>query len=392
MSELIQKNDSRASIRWKLLTSASALALAGYIASADAAAAADSDRPQIWIELGGQFEQMNDPWERFAPHFVSQIDTSVFPSPIEAQRPPGSAVSLDGKLSFQPEDSDWVFSAAVQFGRSSAAKHVEHQTSPASAVEVITFPYVHLYHRTGKTAPLARQFVDASARIEEHHRILDFQAGKDVGLGLFGGNGSSLVNVGVRFAQFTSTSKAMIAADPDFHFTYKYIRGYGRFPSLYLKIPRQGWHDYVANEDISRSFHGIGPSLSWQASVPFAGNAETTELTLDWGASAALLFGRQRTKVHHQTTGRYKSVHAFQSVGPVTYQPPPFDKTRSRSVTVPNVGGSLGLSFRYPNAKISIGYRADFFFGAEDGGIDTRKSENRSFYGPFASISIGVGD
>jgi len=391
MSELIQKNDSRASIRWKLLTSASALALAGYIASADAVAAADSDRPQIWIELGGQFEQMNDPWERFAPHFVSQIDTSVLPSPLVAQRPPGSAVSLDGKLSFQPEDSDWVFSAAVRFGRSSAAKRVEHQTSPASAAFLISFPYRHIYHFTQKTAPLARQFVNASARIEEHHRILDFQAGKDVGLGLFGG-GSSVVNVGVRFAQFTSTSKAMIAADPDFHFAYKYVNGFGRFPSFYGKLPRQGWHDYVANEDVSRSFHGLGPSLSWQASVPFAGNADSTELTLDWGAGAALLFGRQRTKVHHHTTGRYKSINNFQSVGPVTYQPAPFDKTRSRSVTVPNVGGSLGLSFRYPNAKISIGYRADFFFGAEDGGIDVVREKNRAFYGPFANISIGLGD
>ncbi len=56
---------------------------------------------------------------------------------------------------------------------------------------------------------------------------------------------------------------------------------------------------------------------------------------------------------------------------------------------------SAGLwAFRivYSDAKISFGYKADFFFGAIDGGIDARKNENRAFFGPYASISIGIGD
>jgi len=67
------------------------------------------------------------------------------------------------------------------------------------------------------------------------------------------------------------------------------------------------------------------------------------------------------------------------------------DHDRSRSVVVPNVGGFAGLSFRYSNAKVSFGYRADFFFGAMDGGLDMARKENQGFYGPFASISIGLG-
>ena len=66
------------------------------------------------------------------------------------------------------------------------------------------------------------------------------------------------------------------------------------------------------------------------------------------------------------------------------------DHTRSRNVTVPNIGGFAGLSFKYPNAKVSLGYRADFFFGAVDGGIDARKTYDRSFYGPYATVSIGL--
>jgi hypothetical protein len=40
---------------------------------------------------------------------------------------------------------------------------------------------------------------------------------------------------------------------------------------------------------------------------------------------------------------------------------------------------------------MSVGYRADFFFGAMDTGLDTRDRETRSFYGPYASVSIGLG-
>ena len=65
---------------------------------------------------------------------------------------------------------------------------------------------------------------------------------------------------------------------------------------------------------------------------------------------------------------------------------------RSRNVTVPNLGGYAGLSVNYSNAKISFGYRADEFFGAMDGGQATAKKENRGFYGPYANISIGLGD
>jgi hypothetical protein len=66
-------------------------------------------------------------------------------------------------------------------------------------------------------------------------------------------------------------------------------------------------------------------------------------------------------------------------------------QTRSRRVTIPNLGGFAGLSVRYPNAKFSLGYRADFFFGAVDAGIDARHAKDLGFHGPFATISIGLG-
>ena len=59
---------------------------------------------------------------------------------------------------------------------------------------------------------------------------------------------------------------------------------------------------------------------------------------------------------------------------------------------MPNLGGFVGVSFRLADAKVSFGYRGDFFIGAIDGGLDVQKSYNRSFYGPFANFSIGMGD
>jgi hypothetical protein len=73
------------------------------------------------------------------------------------------------------------------------------------------------------------------------------------------------------------------------------------------------------------------------------------------------------------------------------YQHTASPANRSRMVVVPNIGAFAGVSWRYQNAKVSFGYRADEFFGAMDGGIDTRRSENVGFFGPYANISIGLG-
>jgi len=124
-------------------------------------------------------------------------------------------------------------------------------------------------------------------------------------------------------------------------------------------------------------------------------------LDFDWGISAAVLFGRQKTHVQYDAKVRYNNP----PLGPryanylglppfgelVTVYNHPASATRSRSVVVPNLGGFAGISFKYDAAKVSFGYRADFFFGAVDGGIETAKSYDRNFYGPYASISIGLG-
>ena len=136
-------------------------------------------------------------------------------------------------------------------------------------------------------------------RNSEQHAILDFQAGKDVGLGLFGKDSSSTVSLGVRFAQFREKSNIALKSDPDWHFKQKYFHSIQTFA--------QPYHSNAAALTAQRSFRGVGPSLSWSASAPFAGNPQDGELTFDWGINAAALFGRQKARTQHHTTVRYNT-------------------------------------------------------------------------------------
>jgi hypothetical protein len=136
--------------------------------------------------------------------------------------------------------------------------------------------------------------------------------------------------------------------------------------------------------------------LSWSGSSPLAGNADTAELAFDWGVNGAVLFGRQKSRTSHETIGNdgYITFNVGAGQQPrrvVQYHrnPPPI--TRSRSVAVPNLGGFAGMSLKFPNAKVSLGYRADFFFGAMDAGIDARHTGDMAFHGPFAKVSVGLG-
>jgi hypothetical protein len=124
--------------------------------------------------------------------------------------------------------------------------------------------------------------------------------------------------------------------------------------------------------------------------VPVAGHEDGLTVAFDWGLNAAALFGRQKVHEDHSTTGYH--VYYVGAVKHINhYTNPVVSHDRSRSVFIPNVGGFAGVSLKFPNAKLSLGYRGDFFFNATDAGLDVRDEANRNFYGPFASISIGLG-
>jgi len=275
MSELIQKNDNRATIRWKLLTGASALALTAYVSSTAIAAAEDSSKPQVWIELGAELNNLNDNQQPFAPSFLS-MRPSIFDQPQSLEKPPLWGMEEFGQISFQPEDSNWIFSASIRYGRATKTRHRHQQTYPSSVVfhryptAPASFGTPPYSARVQTQRPRAAQFADTRARNSEQHTILDFMAGKDVGLGLFGKNTTSNVSVGVRIAQFRQKSNIALQSDPDWHFQAKYLPK--SFFGLLFRTDIQPYHSNSAGLTADRSFRGVGPSVSWNASTPFAGN------------------------------------------------------------------------------------------------------------------------
>ena len=283
MSELIQNHDNRATIRWKLLTGASALALTAYISSTALAKADDADRPTIWIELGGQMEQL----QGFNAPFTSDF-MSITPTPdvykgagfISNQNAPRFSFGEEASIRYQPENSDWIFSAGIRYGRSHARRH-KHKEGPQDAPILVTYStptsgYVLFSSvKYFSSKPLA----DIKTHDAEHHLILDFQAGKDVGLGLFGRNGSSTINAGVRLASFKNNSSVFATGRPEIGVQYRT----DVFGSI-LPLPVPTFHQYLMSGQAERSFQGIGPELSWNASAALAGNTQDGELTLDWGS------------------------------------------------------------------------------------------------------------
>ena len=401
-------NNTRArDLRWHLLSTVSALTL---IVSSPAAAG-DTDHPLLWIELGGSLDTLSGTDHRFDAPF---LDLTPAPtpyshgSPLELQKPSRFTYAGEGKLTFQPEDGNWVFSAGIRYGRSNNKRDTHHQTSVQTK---FANPLYALYKSFYPGTPskftqlpdfkyaTAQKFAETTINQSEHHLVLDFQAGKDVGLGMFGHGGSSVLSGGVRVARFSSHAEAKIRVKPDVDF-YNVTAFYGL-----IHLPVTRWSTYYLHGQADRSFNGIGPSLSWSASAPVAGNVQDGELSLDWGINGAVLFGRQKAKVSHQTTAR--DLHAKYYVTVPTsvyanghrqthyttrYKRTPAAQDRSRNVTVPNFGASIGVSYRIEETKLSLGYRADYFFGEMDGGIDAARKTTLGFNGLYASISIGLGD
>ncbi len=71
--------------------------------------------------------------------FTAPFMTAITPTPgptkgisfTGSQHPPRFAFGEEGKISFQPEDSDWIFSAGIRYGRSHGRQHV-HQAARTS--------------------------------------------------------------------------------------------------------------------------------------------------------------------------------------------------------------------------------------------------------------------
>ena len=195
MSELMNERSGKNQSRWQWLATTSAAALIASLHGSYSFEVADqdADRPTVWIELGGQLEHVSGQGNSFPVGFVSAFSDSVVlrpATPVQAQKPIPFSFAEQGKISLEPEDSNWVFSAAVNYGRSSNFRQVDQQTNK-------TFFVTYKYGQPNKNANPRGidKFSDTQSHHQESHAILDFSAGKDVGLGMLGKNASSVVSL-----------------------------------------------------------------------------------------------------------------------------------------------------------------------------------------------------
>ena len=343
--------------------------------------------PQVWVTLGGNYNGViNDDKEAYAPPFQALLPDSL-PTPASLQKPPASGFDWEGKLAYKPEGLDWVLKAGVRYGRTSRDNSVHKSLVPIRTMfpgffsTASQFPCSNLPPQSIHVCsqPAARRFIDAHENETERHTILDFTIGRDIGIGIFGAEGESEIGAGVRVAEFKSRTNSLFNSDPNY--------------DIYAPF-------FLANGDIfnvtsseRRSFHGVGPEITWDAKQGLWGTREEGQIGVELGLNAGVLFGRQKAEGHHQTSQCHFAVPFFSglSCSPVPSGSHSGGFSRSRNVTVPNLGGYAGLSFQYNDAKISLGYRADEFFGAMDGGQGTAKKYDRGFYGPYLNLSIGFG-
>src|SRR6185437_10480674 len=144
---------------------AAALMISVSIVRAEAASTflTDSDKPSLWIELGGHVEQADGGQATWIPLFERNGTDGFIDGSEQAnlQKKQRLQFGFDGKISFQPEGSDWSVAASFRYGRGQRAEKF-HQSSGA------------LYYAF-------RPFLDTHARNVEDHAIIDFRVGKDVG-------------------------------------------------------------------------------------------------------------------------------------------------------------------------------------------------------------------
>jgi len=392
MSELITNRN--ANIRLSLLATTSVFALAACVAPIQEALAAD--RPTVWIEGGWQFENLTGSSDTLVPPLdgltttgFTSVPTAAnflgqgaggFPSFTNIENALGKSSGAEASISFQPKGSEWIFNISARYGRTHSRKHISDRAD-IFGEQVYTSNLI--YQHVLKT-PHYTNYVEQSTDNTEAHTIIDFKVGRDVGLGLFGSRTESVLSVGARYAQINITSKGHSYAAPAARF-------YGHGSTFYSKY----LYNVVAYHQNSATIvqrysnlEAIGPSLSWDNTTGLWGSPADGQVTLDWGVNAAVLFGRQKAKVSYSTEARLAhgtSAAPYSSAGKSGH------RTQSRRVVVPNLGGFAGLSFRFINAKVSAGYRADFFFGALDRGLDTRRSMTTGYNGPYATVSIGLG-
>src|SRR5580692_695382 len=134
MSEITKLSDNRIDLRARLLVTASgALLMAGC--ASQPVMALDTDHPVVWVELGGEFTQLQNGQEAYLPPFtlVTPRLPFIVGSPEATEKNAPTSWDGNAKISFTPAGTDWVFSAGILYGRAIKNKPLSQRTTQRSA-------------------------------------------------------------------------------------------------------------------------------------------------------------------------------------------------------------------------------------------------------------------
>jgi hypothetical protein len=341
----------------------------------------------LQVELGGSLGRHDAPYSPV--HSAGDFTGNLDPARIQNQ---DLALGEGGevRLTYSPSGSPWSVSGALRFGKTKGHNTISEEHR-GEGVCGFPAPYDAVY--CAPDNPLAQYLVKYdNDRVRgdvfnyEKHMLVDFEIGRDVGMGMAGGL-ASRVSGGLRYAEFESDTRLRTKGVPDGHIPQPWFNGPGD-PAKYAT------HTFYRTDLVGqREFKGFGPTLTWDVSKMLAETRNGGSFDLDASITGGVLFGKHRTTVGGTETATLYSGPVYPESlvpdGPATptQQPAP----RSTSATVPLLSLELGVSYKIERAKLSTGYRWERYFDVLDAGFDNERDADRTIDGPYFKIAVGFG-
>jgi iron complex outermembrane receptor protein len=338
------------------------------------------------LELGGYYGPNSQDHEVLTlPR--ADLFPAELPVPLHAQEDLSWGSGGGIKLTYQPQPGGWRVGGSVRYGRAAASTKDYQQ----QAIEPSCFDFYGKYFCSDWTAGKlyidgelyatgeenVYNYTETRTANEEDHTIVDFMVGKDFDLGGL----ESGIDFGLRFANFGSSSDAVLHGRPDFYMPDFFFFGGGHE------------HRLRAELEASREFQGVGPVVNWDNAMRLWGDDKDSGiLDLELGLGGGVLYGKQKANVQGETRDAYMTRGGNGTFYHIT---PPIDVTISRdeskSVSVPTASANIGLSYTLGGLKVSGGYRAERYYKVIDGGLAERKTFDRDINGAYVKLSFNFG-
>ncbi|HEX5775878.1 MAG TPA: TonB-dependent receptor [Caulobacteraceae bacterium] len=356
-----------------------------------------SAEPDLSVELGGGILRADAPTDTYLPAFTSEFNESLRPVFGEGQTGDLDwGDSRQVRLVYAPKQWGWAVSLAGQTdetnGRSRSERVEEADVAgwwgPVGFENPEFCGGVSCYIEGG-----VYNYSRAETVHGQEHSAVDFMVGKEVGLG------SSTLWAGIRYAELSSIAETSLDGRPDYYLPQMFA-GFCQ-PSGCAHVT-----DYTASIVRESGFDGFGPTVQWEGATRLWSLGDG-EVSLDWQAGGAVLFGEQEASVLAEITAAYYRFRIHPAAGLSTPRangvsnlgaptvpagfPLEVSSRRSDHATVPNFEASIGLSYGVGALKVSTGYRWNRYFDVLDAGSAESKTYDRTFDGPYFKIAVGFG-